>query len=121
MSELETARAGVFLSILTLTLTWLLMSNADDARSVAPDQRPLAVCASTHGAICDAVPSASIAAATAAGFSNLGEIVVTASRLPAPLGRMVVSASRLPAEPFSKVRLADARGGSEGRKAIVVQ
>lgn len=120
MSELETARAGVFLSILTLTLTWLLMSNADDARSVAPDQRPLAVCASTHGAICDAVPSDSVAA-TAAGVTSLGEIVVTASRLPAPLGRMVVSASRLPDDPFSKIRVADATDGTEGRKAIVVQ
>lgn len=121
MSELETARAGVFLSILVLTLTWLLMSNANEAGTAARELRPVEVCASTHGAICEAVPSAAITAATATAVISLGEIVVTASRLPTPLGRMVVSASRLPSQRFSKVSLADAGHEIEGSKSIVVQ
>jgi hypothetical protein len=112
MSELETARAGVFLSILTLTLTWLLMSNGSDVQTRAPSAEPLAVCAATHGAICEATPPSASAA-----VASLGEIVVTASRLPTPLGRLVVVASRLPSDPMSKVRMAEA----ERLRSVVVQ
>ena len=116
MSELETARAGVFLSILALTLTWLLLSNGHDVRTEPRATQPLAVCASTHGAICDAPQSTSIAPASISGLADLDEVVVAASRLPTPLGHMVVSASRLP-DPLAKVRLADV----EGAKSVVVQ
>jgi hypothetical protein len=115
MSELETARAGVFLSILALTLTWVLFSNSDDTRTAVQAQS-IAVCASTHGAICDAPPSTEIPASSA-DIAYLGEVVVTASRLPIPLGRLVVSASRLPPDPYSRVRVAEA----EGSRSIVVQ
>lgn len=116
MSELETARAGVFLSILALTLTWVLFSNSNDARTAVQGSQSIAVCASTHGAICDAPPTSEIAAASA-DIAYLGEVVVTASRLPTPLGRLVVSASRLPADAYSRVRVAEA----EGSRSIVVQ
>ena len=110
MSELETARAGVFLSILALTLTWLLVRNGSDVRTETPVAQPLAVCAATHGAICELD-------ATGAGVAQLGEIEVTASRLPTPLGRLVVVASRIPDAPLSGVRLAE----TEGHRPIVVQ
>ncbi|HJS22141.1 MAG TPA: hypothetical protein VJ764_05750 [Steroidobacteraceae bacterium] len=112
MSELETARAGVFLSILALTLTWLLLRNGSAGRPEADVARPLAVCASTHGAICEPIR---INVGTA-DVAHLGEIEVTAARLPTPLGRLVVVASRLPAEPLSKVRLAE----TESTQSVVV-
>ena len=43
MSELETARAGVFLSILALTLTWLLVRNGSDVRTETPVAHALSV------------------------------------------------------------------------------
>jgi hypothetical protein len=113
MSELETARAGVFLSILALTLTWLLLNNGGDVRTEAQDAQPLTICAATHGAICGLAP----ADATAADVAHLGEIEVSAVRLPMPLGRLVVVAARLPSEPLNKVRLAE----TEGSRSIVVQ
>jgi hypothetical protein len=103
MSELETARAGVFLSILALTLTWLLLYKDSDVRTPAQVAQPLTVCAATHGAICE--PAAVNASQADAG--QPGEIVVTASRLPTPLGRLVVVASRIPDAPLSDVRLAE--------------
>ena len=112
MSDLEKARAGVFLSLLALTLSWLLLSNGNDPQSRAQAVSPIALCASTHGAVCN-VPEG------AADAVHLGEIVVTASRLPADLGHMVVLASRLPAEPFTKVHLAER--DLQGSKPIVVQ
>jgi hypothetical protein len=113
MSELETARAGVFLSILTLTLTWLLFNNSADVGPAARSAQPLTVCASTHGAICEPAP----VNASAADVAQLGEIVVTAARLPTPLGRLVVVASRLPNEPLSKVRLVE----TASSQSVVVQ
>jgi hypothetical protein len=113
MSELETARAGVFLSILALTLTWLLLNNGRDVRTEAQDAQPLTICAATHGAICGLAP----ADATAADVAHLGEIEVSAVRLPMPLGRLVVVAARLPDEPLNKVRLAE----TESSRSIVVQ
>jgi hypothetical protein len=117
MSELETARAGVFLSILALTLTWLLFSNADDARTGARAVQPVAVCASTHGAICDAAPVES-SVAVAADVAYLSEIEVTAARLPAPLGHLLVVATRLPSDSLSKVQLAEAASKD---KSVVVR
>jgi hypothetical protein len=113
MSELETARAGVFLSILALTLTWLLLKNGTDVRTAPQVAQPLTVCAATHGAICEVAPLD----ATRADGAHLGEIEVTASRLPMPLGRLMVVASRLPEEPLSKVRLAEA----ESNRSVVAQ
>ena len=51
----------------------------------------------------------------------IGQIVVSASRLPADLGHLVVVASRLPAEPFAEVQLAKARNDLEDAKTTVVQ
>ena len=113
MSELETARAGVFLSILALTLTWLLLNNGSDVRTAAQVAQPLTVCAATHAAICEVAP----VDATRADVAHLGEVEVTAARLPMPLGRLVVVASRLPNEPLSKVRLAE----TESNRSVVVQ
>jgi hypothetical protein len=115
MSELETARAGVFLSILALTLTWALFSNSNVARTASPAAQSLTICASTHGAICEAAPAAQVGAASDVAF--LGEVVVTASRLPTPLGRLVVTASRLSPDEFGRLRLAE----TEGSRSIVVQ
>ena len=103
MSELETARAGVFLSILALTLTWLLFHNDSNVRTPAQAAQPLAVCAATHGAICEPARVNE----SPADVAQLGEIVVTASRLPTPLGRLVVVASRIPDGPLGNVRLAE--------------
>jgi hypothetical protein len=105
MSELETARAGVFLSVLALTLTWLLLNNDSNVRTPAQAEQPLAVCAATHGAICEPAP----VDASQADAAQLGEIVVTAARLPTPLGRLVVVASRIPDGPPGNVRLAERR------------
>ena len=113
MSELETARAGVFLSILALTLTWLLLNNGTAVRSEPQVAQPLTVCAATHGAICEVAPVKT----TRADAGQLGEIEVSASRLPMPLGRLVVVASRLPNESLNKVRLAEA----ESNRPVVVQ
>lgn len=127
MSELEKARAGVFLSLLTITLTWLLISNENGVQSSSEVVNPLALCASTHGALCEAPAEVgsegSIAVATtiAPERVHLGEIVVTAARQPADLGHMVVAATRLPAEPLAKVQLAKAKRGSTDTKPIVVQ
>ena len=115
MSELETARAGVFLSILALTLTWMLFSNSDHARTRTQDTQAIAICASTHGAICNVAPSTTVAQGSE--LALLGEVVVTASRLPTPLGRLVVTASRLSSDALSKVRLAE----TDGSRSIVVQ
>ncbi len=115
MSELEKARAGVFLSLLALTLTWLLLSNSDDLQSSAEPVNPIALCATTHGAVCD------VTGEVGSDVVHLGEIVVTASRLPTNLGHMVVSATRLPGEPFAKVQLANAKRDLKDSKSIVVQ
>ena len=127
MSELEKARAGVFLSLLALTLTWLLLSNGDDSQPSAQATNPVLLCASTHGAVCEA--PAPIGPDGFTGFAGtngservfLGQIIVSASRLPADLGRLVVVASRLPAEPFSSVQLANANLSLEEAKTTVVQ
>jgi hypothetical protein len=126
MSELETARAGVFLTLLALTLTWLLLGNGNEVRPRAEVANPLLLCASTHGAVCEAptpVPSDRAAAvgATRDGPVLIGEIVVSASRLPADLGHLYVVASRLPAESFGEVQLARARSGLEDARTTVVQ
>lgn len=115
MSELEKARAGVFLSLLALTLTWLLLSNGDDYQPSAAATNPVLICASTHGAVCEApVP-------TRDGTAYLGELVVSASRLPADLGHLVVVASRLPDDSLARMRLAVASGELEDKETVVVQ
>lgn len=116
MSELETARAGVFLSLLALTLTWVLLRNSDTTPTDA-QARAVAVCASTHGAICETPPSSSAVAARKADIAYLGEVEVTAARLPTPLGRLVVSASRLSNDP--RVRLAEAAAEIEHQSVVV--
>jgi hypothetical protein len=127
MSELETARAGVFLSLLALTLTWVLLGSDEEIQPSAEPANPLLICASTHGAVCEA-PAAlpgnapgAVADAADSGAALVGEIAVTASRLPADLGQLVVVASRLPAEPFAKVQLAKARDSRRDARTTVVQ
>jgi len=115
MSELEKARAGVFLSLLAVTLTWLLLSNGDDYRPSAQATNPVLLCASTHGAMCEAP------APTRNEPAYLGEMVVSASRLPADLGHLVVLASRLPDNSFARMRLAIANGDLEEQETTVVQ
>lgn len=115
MSQLEKARAGVFLSILALTLTWLLLSNGDDDQPGAKASNPVLLCASTRGAICEAPD----AARNEPAF--LSELVVGASRLPADLGHLVVTASRLPDESLAGVRLAIAKGDREEQDTTVVR
>lgn len=124
MSELEKARAGVILSILVLTLTWLTLSNSGGEQEGARAVEPVVLCASTHGAICDVTEDAPGQSASSAGpgladAADLGEIVVSASRLPAPLGYLVVTASRLPEDPFAKVRLARAKDEDEKGQSVV--
>ena len=41
MSELEKARAGVFLSLLALTLSWLLLGNGDEIEPRAEAVNPV--------------------------------------------------------------------------------
>lgn len=131
MSDLEKARAGVFLSLLAFTLTWLL-NKGNDSQSRADAVNPIVLCATTHGAVCDVTTdagpeqAASLATQTAADTVHLGEIVVSDSRLPTDLGHMVVSATRLPEEPFAKARLAKmqpatAKREREDSQSIVVQ
>lgn len=115
MSELERARAGVFLSLLALTLTWLLLSNGDDYQPGAKAPNPMLLCASTHGAICETP------AATRNETAFLSEIVVSASRLPADLGHLVVTASRLPDDSLAGTRLVIAEGEREKQQTTVVQ
>ena len=115
MSELEKARAGVFLSLLTLTLTWLLVSNGGEYQPSAKQANPVLICASTHGAICEAPD----AARNEPAF--LSELVVSASRLPADLGHLVVTASRLPDESLAGIRLAIAESDLEEHETTVVQ
>jgi hypothetical protein len=115
MSELEKARAGVFLTLLALTLTWLLLSNGDDHQSNAAATNPVLICASTHGAVCVApVP-------TGNEPPYLGTMVVSASRLPADLGHLVVMASRLPDDSLAGMRLAIAEGKLKDHETTVVQ
>jgi len=127
MSELEKARAGVFLSLLALTLSWLLLGNGDEIEPRAEAVNPVLLCASTHGAVCEAPAPVrtdeftAVADATRDGPALIGQIVVSASRLPADLGHLVVVASRLPAEPFAEVQLAKARNDLEDAKTTVVQ
>lgn len=114
MSELEKARAGVFLSILALTLTWMLLSNGDDHQSNTAATNPVLICASTHGALCDApVPTDQL--------PHLGSMVVSAPRLPADLGHLVVMASRLPDDSLAGMRLAIAEGKLKQHETTVVQ
>jgi hypothetical protein len=110
MSELEKARAGVFLTLLALTLTWLLLGNGDAVRPRAEVANPLLLCASTHGAVCEAPAPSDRAAAV--GATRDGPVLI---------GEIVVSASRLPAEPFGEVRVARARSGLEDARTTVVQ
>lgn len=127
MSELEKARAGVFLSLLALTLTWLLLSNGDDYPPSAQATNPVLLCASTHGAVCDAPAPVGPDGFTGIAGTNgsepvfLGQMIVSASRLPADLGHLVVVASRLPAEPFGSVQLAKAKRSLEEAETIVVR
>lgn len=119
MSELEKVRAGVFLSLLTLTLTWLLIGNGGGAQSRSAGLDPVALCASTHGALCEVPAGGAVASATEG--EPLGSLVVTAPRAPADLGHIVVVASPLPEEPLGKVQLASAKRSSRAAKSIVAQ
>ncbi len=113
MSELEKARAGVVLSLLTLTLTWLLMSNGDDHQSNTAATNPVLLCASTHGALCEAPVATD-------QLPHLGSMVVSAPRLPADLGHLVVMASRLSDDSLARNAPRDRRRRTRGSQETTV-
>jgi hypothetical protein len=92
-----------------------LLSNGDDYQASTAATNPVLICASTHGAVCDApVPTRNEPA-------YLGTMVVSAPRLPADLGHLVVVASRLPDDSLAGMRLAIAEGDLEQDETVVVQ
>lgn len=121
MSELRNVRAIISITIPAAALVALSVLPSADRRAQFAD--PLALCATTKGALCDGLEDQKsdremIRHATAA---LLGEITVVARRLPAErvastiddasfLGAMTITASRLPS-----AGLAEARSASSAR------
>lgn len=99
----------MFLSALVLTLTGLALSNGGSEQAGARTVKPVVLCASNCDVTKDAAEqSPSLAMASGNEVAHLGEMVVSATRLPAPLGHPVVSATRLPQESFPTAPLARA-------------